>query len=109
MLILGSSKIVSQIAKSVDYEVHISKRTGHGQKPLDQPQHLYVAISCNNLEISDAIVSSAYWCALLMGALWLSLGPLSDQIPTLQSSAHEWCLNYSWCGVRIGMAIGSLP
>ena len=29
-------------------------------------------------------------------AVWLSLGSLSDQIPTLPSSAHQWCLKYSW-------------
>ena len=26
----------------------------------------------------------------------LSLGPLSDQILTLPSSLHQWCLNYGW-------------
>ena len=23
--------------------------------------------------------------------------------------SHQWCLNYSWCDVRIELAIGSLP
>ena len=46
---------------------------------------------------------------MLLGAVWMSLGPLLDQILTLSSSPHQLCLNYSWCGVRIELAIGSLP
>ena len=29
-------------------------------------------------------------CGLVMGAVWLSKGPLSDQIPVLPSSVHGW-------------------
>ena len=32
----------------------------------------------------------------------------SDKIPAQSSSAHQWCLNYRWYGVRIELAVGSL-
>ena len=56
------------------------------------------------------INSKPSWgCGLLLGVLWLSLGPLSDIILTLRSPAKQWCLNNRRCGVRIELAIGSVP
>ena len=52
-------------------------------------------------------LTSSTW--LLHGLVWFSVGPLSDQIPNMPSSVHQWCSNYSWCGVRIELAVGSLP
>ena len=44
-----------------------------------------------------------------MGAVWLSQGPLSDQIPILGVLRMSGIKLQLLCGVRVELAVGSLP
>ena len=53
--------------------------------------------------------TSAWEYRLLLGAVWLLLWPLPYKTLTPQRSIHQCCLNYRWFGIRIELAVVSLP